>query len=230
MTVGHHLYSCHHRCPEGVEFTSSGRKKTEEKQITDAQSSRLWIQTAVSAHIQYIGKAEMYLLHPPGEIILNTAASVTDEQGELPVQQSIHQDHLDVSKLGDMHGLLVSDTFSMSIFYIDSTISCAVWWLLTSSFPPWLHCNKSAICFGSESSLCGSFATSSQFAGFLCVWLSGFSVPVMHHPFCSHQEATSTVQHHSICPPNTLHSLFMTGPAPVCLVWLFFARFELWAH
>lgn len=172
----------------------------------------------------------MYLLHPPGEIILNTAASVTDEQGELPVQQSIHQDHLDVSKLGDMHGLLVSDTFSMSIFYIDSTISCAVWWLLTSSFPPWLHCNKSAICFGSESSLCGSFATSSQFAGFLSVWLSGVSAPVMHHPFCSHQEATSTVRHHSICPPNTLHSLFMTGPAPVCLVWLFFARSKAFEH
>lgn len=172
----------------------------------------------------------MYLLHPPGEIILNTAASVTDEQGELPVHQSIHQDHLDVSKLGDMHGLLVSDTFSMSIFYIDSTISCAVWWLLTSSFPPWLHCNKSAICFGSESSLCRSFATSSQFAGFLSVWLSGVSAPVMHHPFCSHQEATSTVQHHSICPPNTLHSLFMTGPAPVCLVWLFFARSKAFEH
>lgn len=74
---------------------------------------------AVSVPIQYIGKAETYLLHSPGEILIHpnvsNTASVTEEQVKLPVQRSIHQEHLDVLKLGDLCRLFSSDTFSMSL-------------------------------------------------------------------------------------------------------------------
>lgn len=59
------------------------------------------------------------------------------------------------------------DGFKCCLFHLDCTV---------------VH-SKSAICFRSESSFFGSSTTSSQFAGFLSVWLSGVSAPVMHHPF-----------------------------------------------
>lgn len=164
----------------------------------------------VSAHIHFTGKAETCLLHPPDEIFIRPnicdTSSVTDKQGKLQVHQSIHQDPFNVLKPDDLCCLLWSDTFSMSLYHVVNTLSCAVRWLQTYLILVLqLNCIvvhiKSAICFGSEI-LFGIFHcifTVCLFPECLAVRRLNFCYASF---FFSHQEFKHIVRHHSTRPPN----------------------------